>query len=173
MRSLASVALAFLIFPQAVFTQGQLPGTAVPNVIAYSGRLHLASTAGSVANPFGVTFSIYRQQDGGAPIWLETQNVSVDNGGRFRVLLGRTRAEGIPASLFSAQEERTNSVGRQIKKEGKTVTSASEPAINFSKFTKVPPLRALIVTGCPLVVIVCWEWQVGDTPAAQVSCANI
>jgi hypothetical protein len=118
MRSLASVALTFLIFSQAAITQAQLPGTAVPNVIAYSGRLHLASTAGSGANSFGVTFSIYRQQDGGAPIWLETQNVNVDNEGRFRVLLGRTRAEGIPASLFSAQEERTNSVGRQIK-EGK------------------------------------------------------
>jgi hypothetical protein len=54
----------------------------------------------------GVTFAIYRQQEGGAPVWLEIQNVNADVSGHYSVLLGSTRTEGIPADLFSGQEER-------------------------------------------------------------------
>jgi hypothetical protein len=63
--------------------------TTVPNLINYSGTLHLPSGLGSPAQVVGVTFAIYRQQDGGAPLWLETQNVTPDSTGQAAKLLIR------------------------------------------------------------------------------------
>ena len=54
----------------------------------------------------GVTFAIYNQQDGGAPVWMETQNVTLDASGNYSVLLGSTTTTGLPADLFSQQEQR-------------------------------------------------------------------
>ena len=47
----------------------------VPNLIRYSGTLKDAQGAALPSATTGVTFAIYKQQDGGAPIWMETQNV--------------------------------------------------------------------------------------------------
>ena len=61
--------------------------SAVPNLINYSGTLVLSSS------PDAATFAIYRQQDGGAPLWLKTQNVMPYLTGRYTVLLGNTKPE--------------------------------------------------------------------------------
>jgi hypothetical protein len=53
-----------------------------------------------------VTFALYRDQDGGAPLWLETQNVSMDSSGRYTVSLGTTKADGLPVELFASGEAR-------------------------------------------------------------------
>ena len=45
--------------------------------------------------------SIYADQQGDAPLWQETQNIAIDAQGRYSLLLGATRAEGIPAALFA------------------------------------------------------------------------
>jgi hypothetical protein len=52
----------------------------------------------------GVTFALYKEQTGGVPLWLETQNVSGDNKGNYTVLLGSTKPEGLPADLFTSNE---------------------------------------------------------------------
>jgi hypothetical protein len=54
----------------------------------------------------GVTFAVYKDQEGGAALWLETQNVELDEQGHYTVLLGATRNEGLPLELFSAGEPR-------------------------------------------------------------------
>lgn len=54
----------------------------------------------------GVTFALYAEQEGGAPLWLETQNVELDELGRYTVLLGATRREGLPLKLFASDEAR-------------------------------------------------------------------
>jgi len=54
----------------------------------------------------GVTFAIYKDQEGGAALWLETQNVQLDEQGRYTVLLGATKNEGIPLELFTSGEPR-------------------------------------------------------------------
>ena len=54
----------------------------------------------------GVTFALYKEQSSGAPLWLETQNVTVDSDGRFTALLGATKSEGLPLDLFSNDEAR-------------------------------------------------------------------
>ena len=46
------------------------------------------------------TLSIYADQQGGAPLWQETQTIAIDQEGRYSLLLGATRPEGIPAELF-------------------------------------------------------------------------
>jgi N-acetylneuraminic acid mutarotase len=54
----------------------------------------------------GVTFAIYTEQEGGAGLWLETQNVQLSEQGHYTVLLGSTKSEGLPLELFSAGEPR-------------------------------------------------------------------
>src|SRR6516164_7181794 len=107
MRSPTCVALLFTVFSvTAVSPAQQASTTAVPNLINYSGTLILPSGSGLPAKTVGVTFAIYRHQDSGAPLWVETQNVTPDSTGHYAVLLGSTRAEGIPADLFNTQEQR-------------------------------------------------------------------
>ncbi len=60
----------------------------------------------------GITFSLYAEQSGGAPLWLETQNVQADTNGRYSVLLGTTNADGLPAELFTSEQARW--VGVQV-----------------------------------------------------------
>jgi len=79
------------------------------------------------ARTVGVTFALYRQQDGGAPVWLETQNVTPDPTGHYAVLLGSTRAEGIPADLFNTQEQRWLGVQVQGEAEQARVLLVSVP----------------------------------------------
>jgi hypothetical protein len=54
----------------------------------------------------GVTFSIYRESSGGAPLWQEIQNVQLDQEGHYEVLLGAAKIEGVPLELFTSKEPR-------------------------------------------------------------------
>src|SRR5262245_6687290 len=56
------------------------------------------------------TFAIYKEAEGGAPLWQETQNVQLDAEGRFNVLLGAVSDGGIPAQVFTADEPRWLSI---------------------------------------------------------------
>jgi len=49
----------------------------------------------------GVTFGIYTSQEGGDPLWRESQTVQTDEQGRYTVLLGSTEKEGLPLEVFS------------------------------------------------------------------------
>ena len=53
----------------------------------------------------GVTFLLYKDQEGGAPLWMETQNVQPDSGGRYSVQLGATKPDGLPTDIFTSAEE--------------------------------------------------------------------
>ena len=53
-----------------------------------------------------VTLAIYAEENGGAPLWQETQNVTLGPGGRYTVLLGASSPEGLPLELFTAAEKR-------------------------------------------------------------------
>lgn len=75
----------------------------------------------------GVTFAIYKQQDGGAPVWMETQNVTTDAAGNYSVLLGSTTAAGLPSDLFSQQEQRWLGVLVQSEAEQPRVLLVSVP----------------------------------------------
>jgi len=75
----------------------------VPPLVRFSGVLaddHGKPLAGVV----GVTFALYKDVQGGAPLWLETQNVSPDKAGHYSVMLGSTTNTGLPADIFVAGE---------------------------------------------------------------------
>ena len=99
----------------------------VPNLVRFSGKLVLNETQLPGSMTVGVTFAIYKQQDGGAPVWMETQNVTPDGGGHYSVLLGSTRAEGLPSDLFSVREERWLGVQVQGQSEQPRVLLVSVP----------------------------------------------
>src|SRR5580698_2751430 len=79
--------------------------SAVPRLVNFSGKA-VDAQGKTVAGSAGVTFSIYREQTGGAPIWIETQNMQADSKGSFTAQLGATKNGGLPVDLFSTNEPR-------------------------------------------------------------------
>jgi hypothetical protein len=84
----------------------QAASTTVPSLIRYGGALKDAQGVPLASTATGVTFAVYKQQDGGASVWMETQSVATDASGNYSVLLGSTTANGLPADLFSQEEQR-------------------------------------------------------------------
>ena len=107
-RFRTTIVLALATLLSASICSAQQPSTtSVPNLIRYSGTLKDAQGAVfSSSTAVGVTFSIYKQQDGGPAVWMETQNVTLDANGQYNVILGSTTATGLPNDLFSQQEQR-------------------------------------------------------------------
>src|SRR5882724_9399788 len=77
----------------------------VPAVVKFSGVLNEANGQ-PLRGTVGVTFLLYKEQSGGAPVWMETQNVHPDTSGRYSVMLGSTTNRGIPTDAFVAGEAR-------------------------------------------------------------------
>jgi len=73
----------------------------VPNIVRFSGIAKDVNGA-PLSDMVGVTFALYRNQQGGAPLWLETQSVSPDKNGHYSVSLGATQTQGLPLDLFSS-----------------------------------------------------------------------
>ena len=93
MRWLTCVVFLFtILFAVSNSLAQQTSGSAVPNLIRFSGMLKHTNGQLLPSKIEGVTFAIYKQQDGGAPIWIETQNVTTDAAGNYSVLLGSTKA---------------------------------------------------------------------------------
>ncbi len=77
--------------------------TAVPPLVPYSGVV--GAVAGQSTNA-SVTFLIYREEQGGDPLFSETQSVAVDVTGRFKTQIGATLTNGLPIDLFASGEAR-------------------------------------------------------------------
>jgi len=77
----------------------------VPSFVKFAGRL-----AGANGEPLpgtqGVTFLLYKEEKGGGPLWMETQNVHTDRNGRYSVMLGSSTAYGLPAEIFEGDGAR-------------------------------------------------------------------
>ena len=121
------VALLSLVLTTAAQTAGSSPASAqVPLVMNFSGVL--ADVNGrSLTGVVGVTFSLYEEQQGGSPLWLETQNVQVSKMGSYTVALGSASSEGLPASVFAAGEARWLGVRPQGQEEQPRVLLMSVP----------------------------------------------
>ncbi len=77
----------------------------VPALTSFSGVL-TDLNGKPLSGVVGVTLSLYKEQLGGAPLWVEVQNVKADRTGHYTVTLGATRNEGLPANLFVSGEAR-------------------------------------------------------------------
>ena len=77
----------------------------VPPVIKFGGVLNDANHK-PLSGTVGVTFSLYQESEGGAALWLETQNVTLDKTGHYSVNLGSTTSQGLPSDMFASGEAR-------------------------------------------------------------------
>ena len=87
--------------------QSATPGSkaVVPTLASFSGKL-TDLDGKPLTSLTGVTFSLYKDSEGGAPLWMEVQNVQPDKTGHYTLTLGSTRNEGLPTSLFASGEAR-------------------------------------------------------------------
>jgi hypothetical protein len=79
--------------------------SAVPSMVRYNGSLK-DSAGVARTGVVGVTFAVYRDEHGGAPLWMETQNVQADRTGAYTVELGASKSSGLPHDLFISGEAR-------------------------------------------------------------------
>ena len=70
-RIVTTIAISVLVVWASVCPAQQTSSTAIPNFIRYGGALNDAQGVVLSSATVGVTFAIYKQQDGGAALWLE------------------------------------------------------------------------------------------------------
>src|SRR5690242_532158 len=105
MFRLRAACLLCLLFGVVSMTAQQSPtvpaNTPVPSLVNFSGVL--TDTNGKpLTGVVGVTFALYKEVQGGSPLWLETQNVRVKESGHYVVQLGATKSQGLPPDLFGS-----------------------------------------------------------------------
>lgn len=103
-----SVWLLLICSAASLFAQQAALVTAnavVPPVIKFSGVLTDTNNK-PLTGTVGVTFSLYQESQGGASVWVETQNVTPDKTGHYSAMLGSASAHGLPASAFASGEAR-------------------------------------------------------------------
>jgi hypothetical protein len=116
-RFWAQVFMVLLILVLAAGSAwSQQSSPTVPRLVKYSGTI---ADAQDVSHPgtVGITFAVYTEAKAGAPLWIETQNVEVDELGRYTVLLGAASQGGLPLELFVAGEARW--LGAQVNLPGR------------------------------------------------------
>lgn len=77
----------------------------VPRLIKFSGVLSPGAgrdEMGKATSPVSATFALYELQEGGSPLWSESQQVQTDAQGRYTVLLGAASPEGLPLDLSTS-----------------------------------------------------------------------
>jgi trimeric autotransporter adhesin len=118
---------------QAGQAQGQAQQTiatatdkVVPPLVNFSGVLTEANGK-PLTGAVNVTFSLYKEQNGGAAVWMETQAVQPDAVGHYSVMLGATSSSGLPSSIFSTGEAHWLGVQVQGEEEQPRVLLVSAP----------------------------------------------
>lgn len=102
--ALAPAFLLALFFSSAAVVGAQSvpdPSAGVPRLITITG-VYRPVDGLPAAGVETVILSIYAEQHGGAPVWQETQQVTIDDRGRYTVLLGAAHTDGIPPGVFAS-----------------------------------------------------------------------
>ena len=108
----------------------QQPSTAtsvtVPPLVRFGGVL-TDPIGKPLSGVVGVTFSLYRDSQGGAPLWMESQNVTADHTGHYSIMLGSAKSAGLPADVFVSGEARWLGVQPEGQAEQSRVLLLSVP----------------------------------------------
>jgi hypothetical protein len=123
-RSFASL-LLFVFFTVSLWAQAAgaaANSVPVPHLVKFSGTI-----ASTPTGTVGVIFALYKDQTGGAPLWQEVQNVTVDASGHYTALLGARSATGIPVEVFNNGEARWLGVQAESQAEQARVLLVSVP----------------------------------------------
>ncbi len=139
----------------------------VPPVVKFSGVLTDINNK-PVTGAVGVTFSLYKESEGGAPLWVETQNVTPDKTGHYSVMLGSASTQGLPGSAFASGEARWLGVQAQGQTEQPRTLLMSVPyalkALDAETVGGLPP-SAFVKAAAPGVA----SAANSNTPGAAIS----
>ncbi len=91
--------------PQSAAPLAASASTAVPALVPFSGLI-TEPDGKPLSGETDITFLIFKDQTGGEPLFAESQEVTPDSSGHYRIQLGATLANGLPADLFSTGEAR-------------------------------------------------------------------
>jgi hypothetical protein len=105
------LSLVVSLTPLVVAQTSSQTASALPRLVRFGGTVKDLN-GNPLTGVVGITFALYSEQSGGAALWLETQNVTADNTGRYTALLGSTKPDGLPAELFTSEQARW--VGVQV-----------------------------------------------------------
>jgi hypothetical protein len=117
-------------------TQGRTT-TTVPRLVRVTGTLN---AGGGVPAPAEIiTFAIYADENGGTPLWQETQNVVMEASGHYTALLGSTSADGLPLDVFTASDARW--LGVHVQRVGAAPRAVGERAVRAARVGRRDPRR--------------------------------
>jgi hypothetical protein len=122
---------------------GQSAG-AIPRLMKVSG------TIPNGRGTLGVTFALYKDQTGGAPLWQEIQNVTPDAEGHYTIDLGANHTDGLPLDLFATGEARWLGVQVEGQAEQARILLVSVPyaiASGDAQTLGGKPLSAFVLSG--------------------------
>jgi hypothetical protein len=104
-RCRLTTCLAILINCVAPISSAQQTEGVVPTLVNFSGTLTDVNGK-PLSGVVGMTFYLYKDEQGGSPLWNEIQNVQPDKSGHYSVMLGSTASQGLPTDLFASGEAR-------------------------------------------------------------------
>ena len=122
---------------------------APPRLVRFAGAVKAAEGV-LPAGAATVTFAVYADAEGGAPLWSETQGVLVDADGRYTAVLGVTLPEGVPLDIFASGMARWLGVSGEGLATPARVMLVSVPyALKAADADTVggKPLSALVLAG--------------------------
>jgi len=94
----------------------------VPQQVRYAGKM--ATRAGDTVE---AVFRIYATEQGGEPLWIETQHLTIAEDGAYSVLLGGASASGLPQTVFAGGAARWLGVSVERGQEQERVLLSSVP----------------------------------------------
>lgn len=104
-RASSALVLIWLACAAPLVAQQQTSIGPVPRVMWVSGVFQPVDRQ-PIAPTETVTLAVYSDQDGGNPLFQETQSAVVRQDGRYDILLGSATADGLPLDLFATGEPR-------------------------------------------------------------------
>jgi hypothetical protein len=145
--------------------------TSVPRLVRFSGTAK--DVDGKPLNgTVGITFLLYSASQGGAPLFLESQNVQADASGRYSVQLGATKPDGLPTDLFNSGEARWLGIQISGQSEQARVVLVSVPyalkAGDAETVGGLPPSAFILANGAQASV----ANNKGPQPAANGATKN-
>ena len=145
MRSRLALSGLLLVLACALGASAQAP----PRLVRFSGVVRSAQGQPRTGMVM-LTFGLHAEAEGGTPLWTEPQTVTPDAEGRYAVMLGATRPEGLPLELFTSAEARWLGVRVEQGGEPPRVLLVSVPyALKAADAATVEgkPLSAFVLTG--------------------------
>jgi hypothetical protein len=92
-------------FPAGAWQSAEVAKASIPQLVSFTGTLR-AYDERPASGVVGITFLLYEDEEGGSPLWRETQNVTLDAAGHFSAMLGAGTPYGLPQELFADKRAR-------------------------------------------------------------------